>query len=96
MKIKAIPHVLAGGPSRHAWEEAPDGTHVALPLDVSQVSDAVVEKMAAAHHDYEDTEFEPRYRRVRFENLHIDIRTVEMRRMRAAIAALAAALEVEG
>ena len=47
MKIKAIPHVLAGGPSRHAWEEAPDGTHVALPLDVSQVSDAVVEKVKA-------------------------------------------------
>jgi hypothetical protein len=28
------------------WEESAVGTHVALPLDVSQVSDAVVEKVA--------------------------------------------------
>ena len=28
------------------WRKSPRGTHVALPLDVSQVSEAVVEKVA--------------------------------------------------
>ena len=82
MKIKAIPHVIAGGPSRHAWEETPDGDHVALPLDVSQVSDAVVEKVESAiedelYHWQGETLLTPREREAV---------------ARAAIAALAAAL----
>jgi len=62
------------------WYESENGTHVALPLDVSQVSDAVVSRMIQSyyHEMYEKTT----------PNIH--------GAMRAAITALAAALGEEG
>jgi hypothetical protein len=63
-----------------AWFDHPHGDHVPLPLDVSQVSDAVVSRMIQSyyHEMYEKTT----------PNIH--------GAMRAAITALAAALGGEG
>jgi hypothetical protein len=68
-------------------------THVPLPLDVSQVSDAVVRKYAkhlcALAHQVDKRIFEWKY-------LEDEAKEVWMTDARAAIAALAAALGEEG
>jgi hypothetical protein len=83
MKIKreATPYTtVIAGHKHEEWRSSPDGTHVPLPLDVSQVSDAVVQKVALACLDYT-----ARAGTYAFDGM-----------ARAAIAALAAALgEVE-
>jgi hypothetical protein len=101
MKIKAIPHVLAGGPSRHAWAEAPDGTHVPLPLDVSAVpekevvvnywADWLVDAIAGATQDLRFLRGEPEEDRIATEAIFAN----GSKAISNAIAALAAALGEE-
>ena len=80
MKIVASTYVEGAWHRPHTGE----ATHVALPLDVSQVSDAVVEKVKAAMvkdwFGVNDDELSP------------EMHTAWISNTRAAIAALAAAL----
>ena len=75
------------------WAASDTGTHVALPLDVSAVSDAVVEKVAQAicNAFADDGEYHPSW-----SHASDDIRSEYRVEARAAIAALAAALGEEG
>jgi hypothetical protein len=75
-----------------AWCDDPNGTHVPLPLDASAVPDAVVEAAAKTHHDRRKYELEvgPFW-----SNAHPDTKARCIEDMRAAIAALAAALAQE-
>jgi hypothetical protein len=68
-------------------------THVLLPLDVSQVSDAVVERVAQAicNAFADDGEYHPSWSHT-FDGIRAECRV----EARAAIAALAAALGEEG
>jgi hypothetical protein len=79
-----------------AWFDHPHGDHVLLPLDVSRVSDAVVEKVAmhiAAHHNgfVVDDKL-----REGWPGIHVRVRFEYEGMARAAITALAAALGEEG
>jgi len=73
----------------YVWQQSTTGDHVQLPLDVSQVSGAVVRKYAkhlcALAHQVDSRIFEWKY-------LEDEAKEVWMTDARAAIAALAAAL----
>ena len=77
------------------WAASDTGTHVPLPLDVSAVPDAVVEKVARVIHDvmYHESDNPDKQRWQGGNSFKEDAARAESR---AAIAALAAALGEEG
>jgi hypothetical protein len=91
MKIARHNDMIVNGRPFYSWYEGKDGTHVPLPLDVSQVSDAVVEKVAEALWREQSGGYK--------QSWHMKCEAHKEQyaaTARAAIAALAAALGKEG